>query len=590
MPRSWSRYRRAVTAGAAIALASAVAVPVSAVVDVGPPATATGPLAGGADLEEALRLEHVIDWHIWNRQVTEIEYRSTARDPYEVGAGVVASDRYPGVAKLTDFTDSGLWTGTYVAANAFRYQVALRYLRGPLTGQERRFWAAQRDEALGRVRPFLEQYHLNVNISREWTRATGGEPSVTPPNGTDVQATKVDAGEGVFPGGEPGMLFRTCIPASAPDRLTWDYTLGPDGSRVFKKDTVYGPFSWSDDLDPARNGSYYCEDGTSRDTYAGVTFGIVTALDLIGPAMGDQLYATMGQDLMVLTRFLVRHGWSVPRPHSKVVLRNDLSSLYSPLFLYTPTARLHMAGLARHAAALVGTEADRAEFEAVWQEELATQGPGVAVSEALDTADPTGSYYKWNLEHLIAFDLFRIEQDPATVALLKQGFSVMDATTGDDVNAHFEAITFSITGEPTRRDAAITHLRQWRDWRARYEDPNLQFAANSAKCGVSIACKPADEDTAMLPAPDGTTIQVPPSDTPCTGTACRAVEPLPIRDRVPTDFLWQRSSFQLDSRRSATHESQGIDYLLPYWMMRYLTEVRAPILAPFPAWAGPRYR
>jgi hypothetical protein len=38
---------------------------------------------------------------------------------------------------------------------------------------------------------------------------------------------------------------------------------------------------------------------------------------------------------------------------------------------------------------------------------------------------------------------------------------------------------------------------------------------------------------------------------------------------VRTDFLWQRSPFQLSSGGDGYVEGAGIDYLLPYWMGRY---------------------
>jgi uncharacterized protein (TIGR03437 family) len=39
--------------------------------------------------------------------------------------------------------------------------------------------------------------------------------------------------------------------------------------------------------------------------------------------------------------------------------------------------------------------------------------------------------------------------------------------------------------------------------------------------------------------------------------------------RPPTDFLWQRSPFQLAVGGAGIIESAGIDYILPYWMARY---------------------
>ena len=49
----------------------------------------------------------------------------------------------------------------------------------------------------------------------------------------------------------------------------------------------------------------------------------------------------------------------------------------------------------------------------------------------------------------------------------------------------------------------------------------------------------------------------------CGDDACK---PLPVQDRVTTDFLWQRSPFQLAGGGNGDIETAGIDYILPYWM------------------------
>ena len=77
---------------------------------------------------------------------------------------------------------------------------------------------------------------------------------------------------------------------------------------------------------------------------------------------------------------------------------------------------------------------------------------------------------------------------------------------------------------------------------------------------------------------------------PGTSTKLRARRPLPVADRPPTDFVWQRPPTQLSGATSVTHQAPGIDYLLQYWMLRYHTEVStSPIAGPFPAWPGPAH-
>src|SRR5262249_7149924 len=48
-----------------------------------------------------------------------------------------------------------------------------------------------------------------------------------------------------------------------------------------------------------------------------------------------------------------------------------------------------------------------------------------------------------------------------------------------------------------------------------------------------------------------------------------ACNPIPVGQRPPTDFLWQRDPFQLFGGGSGTIENAGIDYILPYWMARF---------------------
>jgi uncharacterized protein (TIGR03437 family) len=58
----------------------------------------------------------------------------------------------------------------------------------------------------------------------------------------------------------------------------------------------------------------------------------------------------------------------------------------------------------------------------------------------------------------------------------------------------------------------------------------------------------------------------------CGADAC---QPVPVPQRPPTDFLWQRDPFQLSGGGSGLVENNGIDYILPYWMARYYGVISA---------------
>lgn len=73
----------------------------------------------------------------------------------------------------------------------------------------------------------------------------------------------------------------------------------------------------------------------------------------------------------------------------------------------------------------------------------------------------------------------------------------------------------------------------------------------------------------------------------------KAVKPLPVAERPPWDFLWQRGPTLLDgldwgggNGQARSWRMPGIDFLTPYWMIRYFTEVAPPEDKPFPEWVG----
>jgi len=536
----------------------AVAVSLAAVLLAVPGARASEPVLGAADQAAALEWEGRIADNLWFGQVFEIDYATTERNSEEI-------------TSVNHFGDSALWTGTYLAAESYRYATARSKLADPgIEPADAAFWLAQKAEAKARIDTMVAKYHMLINISKNWHYDF--EPSTDPPG----------FGGGVF-GGEPGYLMRACIPTDAEPWQTWGVPRGP---------RVFGPLDWDDGK------QYWCEDATSRDAYAGTTFGLLTAFDLVSaddPAMRAQI----ATDVMTMSGFALKYLWNTPRAHGNISLPpedleeyspvdiwgHDFENFFSPLFVYVPMARLNMTQVARHVARAAGSAADAAFWEAAWAEELASQGPLLAFSMEVDAVQPNEGYYKYNLHHLTGFTTIRLEPDPAVRATLRQAFSVMDHTTRDDINAHFETITYAMTGEGSRLDLALAHLREWLVYRARW-DGGLG-TNNSARCGAGVECTARDRMEAVVRGPDGSEVGA--VDLfPGTG-GNRARRPLPVAERVPQDFLWQRPPTQLDGYEPPTHQAPGIDYLLPYWMLRYHTEVEVPVLEPFPIWPGPAH-
>ncbi|MFA5892172.1 MAG: hypothetical protein WDA27_14695 [Actinomycetota bacterium] len=530
-------------------------------------ANTTPPLADNDEAKQAMvDLETKMNDSLQSGHAVPVWFDSDQKEPgHVVGAG--------------GWGDSGLWTGVYLGGQAMRYSVAKKHLEA---APQDEFWTAQRDEALERVETILAAEHRDINIAEDWTGELKIPPTVntTNPTGDRHQA---DWGGGVIHG-ERGMIMRSCTTTDLgslginPPTNDPENPINNNNNRVFE-------ITWTS----GDGGTYYCEASPSRDTYAGLTFGLLTAFDLVGPDE-PELQAQIAADLMAMGDFLVKYAWNYPRPHGYVSADHDFDGFISPLFVYVPMARLNMANAARHVAEVAGSDTDKAKWNAVWAEEFSNQGPELGPSMEVDSVQPNDGYYKFNLHHLTGFNLLRtttgVERD-----LIARAFAIMDKTTGDDINAHFEAITYSATGEQSRLDAAVTHLREWLDYRA-----NIETGApvnNSARCGIDLECVPEDQyDLDVEQAPGGSVTWFPgaPDAPPLSESAkLRAARPLPVAQRTPTDFLWQRPPTALDGQEWTRWREPGIDYLTPYWMIRYFTEVASPTGGSFPEWAGPAH-
>jgi hypothetical protein len=496
------------------------------------------------------------------------------RTPEQVPGDVVAAPYWG---------DTALWSGVYLAGESMRYAVSKhRLTRGQatsrLTQDERAFWSAQREEALARIRVLLAAEHRDVSIAEDWKGELRMPPHVNTqdPRGPHT----LDFGGGVVEG-QRGMVTRGCTPVDMELLGISDPSKDP-ANPVNDHANHVQEITWTH----GDGGTYNCETSPSRDTYAGLTFGMLTAYDLVGDDEPG-LRAQIRGDLLAMGDFLVKYGWSFVRPNGYVSTQSVENNFIDPLMVYVPMARLNIANAARHVAE---TSADRQRWQAIWAEELASQGPLLGASMEVDSLQPNEGYFKFNLHHLAGFNLLRTTSG-AEREVIARAFAVMDKTTRDDLNAHFEAITFALTGDPVRRDAALAHLQQWLAYRA--ATAGGQAVRNSDRCGSDLTCVPHDQaDLAVDEAPGGAVTWHPaaPDAPPLSSSSdLRAARPLRVALRAPADFLWQKPPTELDGQQDATWREPGIDYLSPYWMLRYFTEVAPPDEAPLPEWLGPAH-
>ena len=249
---------------------------------------------------------------------------------------------------------------------------------------------------------------------------------------------------------------------------------------------------------------------TSRDEYCGALFGLAVAYDMVTDAA---IKSSISDLVTRLVDFLNGNNWSVVMP--------DGSS--STSFLVRPDQIETFLAIGRH----VNSD----HFSSVSYETqrvlLATTVPAPI---GVDTASDS-SYFKFNLDYIDLYNLIRLEASSAKT-IYQSAYTLLRDHTAPHQNAFFNIIDLALNGSNTARDSQTLALLD--GWLLRLR----------RDFGVDLS--------SVVPV--------------CGDQAC---QPVPVWLRPPTDFLWQRSPFQLAVGGAGIIESAGIDYILPYWMARY---------------------
>lgn len=253
--------------------------------------------------------------------------------------------------------------------------------------------------------------------------------------------------------------------------------------------------------------------GTSRDQYIGVFFGLATAWEVIEDP------AIRGVITDMISRMLSRlqdDAWAIKNPDGAI----------STVFWLRPDQKLNLLA--------IGAKTNSRKFGNNYFWERLFQAPTTAAPIATEVADDHNSYFKFNLDVLTFYHLVRFEGNTAFHFMYEEAYDLLRRAIDSHGNAHFNMIERAIKGPDERRDAETRMLLdEWLTRPRRDEYIDLR--------GVLPSC--AQED--------------------------QACSPIPVPQRVRTDFLWQRSPFLLYGGGAGTIEGAGIDYILPYWMARY---------------------
>lgn len=252
---------------------------------------------------------------------------------------------------------------------------------------------------------------------------------------------------------------------------------------------------------------------TSRDQYSGVFFGLGAAFELVEEAgIRDQV---RGLVTRLLDR-LLRDNWAVVMPDGSV----------STVFWGRADQQLSFLQIGRRVAP--------ERFESVYRSYRFWYASSVAAPLAIEALDTHNSYFKLNLAAMNLYALMRWEDSSYYRWWYQRGYDVWRRATAGHGNAHFNMIARAIEGPDAARDAETRILlEQW------LERPSTDEYLDWR--GTYPACLQED----------------------------RACAPLPVPQRIRTDFLWQRSPFLLYGGGTGRVEGAGLDYLLPYWMAVY---------------------
>jgi hypothetical protein len=357
---------------------------------------------------------------------------------------IFASPTSDQIVGYTRCGDSAIWTGHYLAAEAFRYRV---------TGSP---------EALNNVRGAIAGLRSLVDIT-----------------GTNL-------------------LARCLIPVDSP------YAPG-----IVAEESHNGIH-----LNFLNGRQYYWIGKTSRDQILGFTYGLAVAYDMV------EIADVRSEISSLVTRvldFLIANNWFVVMPDGSI----------STTYITNPDQRLSLL--------IVGRRVNPARFSSIYENERGLNIATVGIAIYYDLQDEHNSYFKFNLDTISLYNLIRLEGSSTFRSVYIDVYDSLRDTTAGHGNAHFNMIDRALKGPAASRDTQTQiMLQEWlqRPRRDFYRD--LRGDPRYPACGEDRACSP-----------------------------------IPVFDRINTDFLWQRSPYLLYGGGEGRIGSACIDYILSFWMARY---------------------
>lgn len=333
---------------------------------------------------------------------------------------------------------------------------------------------------------------------------------------------------------DKGLLSRVLVPLGSPQLEAVDFETWKAGKaeRLFTAD-------W-------RGQRVRSIGHITRDQYCGALLGTGLAALLLG-RRGPRRRAR--RVALEMIDYLSASNWCPGEARTDPAQPERTSVTYA----LSPTQTLAILQLARR------LDPDR--YQAAYQD-FAPAASITWLFAWLQTLDPDGSYYKFNLEHSLAL-LLLLDTGDDDKPLLSGAFRTVRRALRYHGNAWFNLVELAALGSHPEalsrpREEIEEEVRQqlvaWLERPAVWEPPDL---ANDP-----------DLDVVTYPELSG------------KGTERISRQAIEVSRRASADFLWQRSPFKLRSVQAIPEEvgiqAPGVDFVLPYWLARYLGVIEGP--------------
>lgn len=281
------------------------------------------------------------------------------------------------------------------------------------------------------------------------------------------------------------------------------------------------------------DGESFCYLGDiSRDQYIGLIFGLGVAYDLLP----DEERARIRPLVADIFYFLEKNGWRIRNtdgiPHPGGVLNPEWQHIFG-----IGSADHVLAAAKLHDRVFPEESAKYPHYLERW---------GGRVSEIYLSTNIYYGYFAYNLHFASLFNLARWEgEEERRSELIRVLRERVYAPVADHDNVLFEMMLAASTDDQERGLRAGELLQDFPDPPRR----NLRvqnYGRADLRVEISILGILTLEDKIRF-----------------------AAAPLPLSERPPTDFLWQRTPYTLDGGDDGRLEYPGVDYLTAYWMGRY---------------------